>query len=238
MGQRKESSDALAEARALQHLHGDTHVFANHAVIAARLAVERADRAAAQLLLDEAITASVGVDDSDLLGEAWACVLDLANQTGDLNEARRALSTYGTTSAWSARDHWPAALGRWHWARGQADQALAAPKRLDKATAVHASSRRARLLLISGDRDQSIETANALLRHPVAREFSELHLFAKLVRGAASMEDDRRYAKRLATTRDSRWVHLYLGALHLDAIRRRSRGENVMPCCGTSLHAP
>ena len=137
---------------------------------------------------------------------------------------------HGTTSAWSARDHWPAALARWHWARGQADQALAAieePRQGYGGACILAE--RSRLLLISGDREQSIEAANALLRHPVAREFGELHLFAKLVRGAASMEDDRRYAKRLTITRDSRWVHLYLGALHLDAIRRRSRGENVMP---------
>jgi len=230
LGKRTEAIDALAEARAMQHLHGDATVFANQAVVSARLAVERADPAAASLLLDEAITAGVGIDDPDLLAEAWTSVLDLATQTGSIIEARRALSTYGIDGVWSARDHWPAALARWHWARGQIDNALAAteePRQGYGGACVQAE--RARLLLIRGDREAAVECANALLRHPAAIQFSELHVFAQLVLGAASKEPDTAFQPWITATRESRWVHLYLGALHLDAIRRRSRGENVMP---------
>jgi len=230
LGKRTEATNALAEARTMQHLHGDATVFANQAAISARLAVERADPAAANLLLDEAITAGTGIDDPDLLAEAWTSALDLATQTGSVIEARRALLTYGTEEVWSARDHWPAALARWYWARGRIDDAIAATEESRQGyggACVHAE--RARLLLIRGERELAAECANALLRRQETAQFSELHVFAQLVMGAASKEPDAAFQPWIEATRESRWVHLYLGALHLDAIRRRSRGENVMP---------
>ena len=55
----------------------------------------------------------------------------------------------------------------------------------------------------------------------------EIVLAGKLIAGAAAGVSDSNYRHLLQETSHSRWVHLYLGAIHLDAIRRRLRGENV-----------
>jgi serine/threonine protein kinase len=229
-GARTQAAETLAEAAALQHTHGDICVFANQAVTAARLAVERADGAASRLLLDEAITAAQGIDDADLLGEAWAAALDMATQTGSVIEARRALMAYGEETAWSPRDHWPAALARWQWARGKLSEALLAtdePRQGYGGACVQAEH--ARLLLLNGNIDGSVAASTRLLRTATAHGWADLALFAQLVSGAARRVEDHAYHPLVLATRDNRWVHLYLGALHLDAIRRRGRGENVMP---------
>ena len=55
----------------------------------------------------------------------------------------------------------------------------------------------------------------------------EIALFARLVSATASKAADHETRHLLRQAKQSRWVHLYLGSLHLDAIRRRLRGENV-----------
>ncbi|MEC8191766.1 MAG: serine/threonine-protein kinase [Myxococcota bacterium] len=230
IGDRSAANESLAEANSLQFLHGDVLVFSNQAVCSARLAVERADRQAAPFLLDEAITAAQGVDDPDLLAEAWTTALDFACQTGSATEARRALSTYGSASVWSPRDHWPAALARWQWSRGALDQALLTTESTRigyGAAAVQAEH--ARLLLVTGDESGAVDAAMALMNTEGANEWRELHQFAQLIVGAARAVPDAAFNPLVAATRESRWVHLYLGALHLDAVRRKTRGENVMP---------
>lgn len=229
-GNRNGASEAIAEAQGLQHLHGDVMVFSNQAVCAARLAVDRADHSAASFLIDEAITAGQGVDDPDLLAEAWSTALDFACQTGNRQEARRALTTYGSASVWSARDHWPAALARWQWSRGKIGDALVATE--DVRIGYGAASilaERARLLLVAGQTHAAVAAARKLIETAESAEWSELHQFGQLVLGAARKVPDAAFQPLVMATRNSRWVHLYLGALHLDAVRRQSRGENVMP---------
>jgi len=230
IGDRTGADEALAQANALQFIHGDVLVFSNQAVCSARLAVERADRGAAQFLLDEAITASQGVDDPDLLAEAWSTALDFACQTGSSAEARRALTTYGSPKVWSPRDHWPAAFARWQWSRGNVEAALLATEdtRIGYGAAA-CRAERARLFLVQGHKQAAIDTAMSLMTSRDCAEWRELHQFAQLVLGAARQVPDAAYEPLLGATRNSRWVHLYLGALHLDAVRRKARGENVMP---------
>ena len=95
------------------------------------------------------------------------------------------------------------------------------------AAAVHAE--RARLLLVTGKPHAAVDSAMALMNTEGANEWRELHQFAQLVLGAARAVPDAAFEPLVAATRESRWVHLYLGALHLDAVRRKTRGENVMP---------
>jgi len=229
-GQRGSAINALAEAATLQHTHGNVSVFANQAVTTARLAVERGDGAASRLLLDEAITAAQSASDPDLLGEAWASALDRATQTGSVMEARHALMAYGESDTWSARDHWPAALARWQWARGKLKNALLAtaePRQGYGGGCVQAEH--ARLLLLNGNSNAAVAAADSLLRTATRHDWADLVQFAHLVNGAARRVEDAAYQPLVTSSRESRWVHLYLGALHLDAIRRRGRGENVMP---------
>ena len=230
IGERKTATDNLATAARLQHTHGDVSVFANQAVATARLAAERGDLAAAPLLLDEAITAAQGLGDADLLGEAWSVALDLATQTGDIMAARRALLAYGEDGSWSPRDHFPAALARWQWARGKLDDAVLStdePRQGYGGACV--SAERARLLLLNGSTDAAVAAAEGVKKNAARFEWADLGKFAELVIGAARRVPDSAYQPLIIATRDSRWTHLYLGALHLDAIRRRGRGENVLP---------
>jgi|GEM_PF-1982335 len=228
LGDRTLASECVAEARALHHHHLDPDLIGNWATVAARLATERGDLAAGARLLDEAITAGQATKNTGVLAEAWAISLDAAAQSGSAKEAQLALATYGSEGLWSPRDHWPAALGRWHWATGDLDGALAATQteRIGFGGAC-VEAERARLLLVSGQISESIRTAREALKRPDSPQREDLHMFLRLVLGAAESHHDGDYVPLVSQTRQRQWVHLYLGALHLDAIRRRRRGENV-----------
>ena len=71
--------------------------------------------------------------------------------------------------------------------------------------------------------------ATQLAQEAEVADAKEITTFARLVSGAATGAVDGEYKHLVVDTRSSRWVHLYLGALHLDAIRRQLRGENVVP---------
>ena len=144
--------------------------------------------------------------------------------------ARRALLAYGEDNAWSPRDHFPAALARWQWARGKLDDAVLStdePRQGYGGACV--AVERARLLLLNGKTDAAVAAALGVKKNARRFEWADLSQFAELVIGAARRVSDGAYQPLVIATRDSRWTHLYLGALHLDAIRRRGRGENVLP---------
>ena len=228
LGQRDESTHSLALCREIQSLHGDPVVLAWCATFQARLAIERGDLSAGRQFLDEAITAGQALSNGRLLAEAWSLVLEAAVQSADAAEAQRALATYGSGGIQSTADHWPAVLGRWRWMVGDLEGALAAvsePRLGYNGLCVEAE--RCRLLLVGGDNDAAWRAGNALARRASESEMDELALFARLVAGAAIGAPDAEYTDLVDRTRRSRWVHLYLGALHLDAIRRQLRGENV-----------
>jgi len=230
LGERATASDCVAEARSLHHHHQDPYVIANWATVSARLAVERGDLLAGRRLLDEAITAGQATGDQQVLAEAWTISLDAASQSADAPEAQRALSTYGVDDLWSSRDHWPAALARWRWTVGDIEGALlATTTRRAGFGHVCVEAERARLLLVNGDVAEAISTAKNALSRPGADRYDDLNTFLRLVLGAAESHHDGDYVPLVSQTRDRQWVHLYLGALHLDAIRRRRRGENVSP---------
>ena len=229
-GRRAQAADAIARCRAVQPAHRDPLVLGHVAMLQARLSVERGDLQAGRPLLDEAINAAQASGSRRLLAEAWAVGLDAALHSFDLGEAQRALATYGEDGVTDPRDHWPAALGRWRWMTGDLDGALAAveaPRSSHGGLCVAAE--RARLLLVSGRyveaRAAALEAANQASR----RDYAELSWFSLLVMGAASGATDEEFLPLLEQGPGSRWVHGYLGSIHLDAIRRQLRGENVSP---------
>jgi hypothetical protein len=227
-GDRITASACLATARAHHHKHGDLHIIANWATIAARLAVERGDLQAGIRLIDEAITAAQATKDEELLAETWAVCLDAAAQAADPSLAQRALSAYGSTSAWSPHDHWPAALARWHWATGDLDRALAATDTVRLSFGgLCVKAERARMLLLCGDTPRAIACTTELLADNCIEKHRDVQYFVRLIEGAANGVRDADFVPLVSEMRERQWVHLYLGALHLDAIRRRRRGENV-----------
>jgi len=230
LGQRPQASEALTTCRRLQPRHNDPVVLAHAALMEGRLAVERGEPRAADGHLDEALAAGRSGGHLRVLGEAWAVVLDAAVHRMDLGEAERALSVYGVDGVTSPRDTWPAALGRWRWIVGDLPGALRATEeaRLGYGGAC-IRAERARLLLVAGRFSEARVLAAEVNRAAEGQGFAEVALFARLVEGAASGESDDLYHPLLKRTRGSLWVHLYLGGLHLDAIRRQLRGENVRP---------
>ncbi len=229
-GERAAAAESAARCRAVQSAHRDPLVGANCALIQARLAVEAGDMAAARPLLDEAITIGQALASGRLLAEAWALVLEAAVQSADVSEAQRALRTYGRDGVRSSHDLWPAALARWLWLTGDLDSALEATRsaRLGHAR-TSAQAERSRLLLVRGDSARAKVLAERVAAAAAEAGMAEVALFAEAVGGAAGAISDERFAPLMRRSRSSQWVHLYLGVLHLDAIRRQRRGENIQP---------
>lgn len=230
LGDRRKASEMAARCRRLQPRHRDPIVAAVAATLRARLAVELGDPVSARPLLAEAMTAAQALSHARLLAEQWCLVLDLSVQTLEAFEARRALSSYTEPARGSRQDHWPAALARWLWLRGDLDKALRAT---ESQRAGHGSflvrAERSRLLLLSRDVSAAARTADRLASDAHARGMKEIACFADLVSAAARGSAAADVEPLLRQTRESRWVHLYLGALHLDAIRRQNRGEHIGP---------
>ncbi len=227
-GDRAMAGELLARCRATQGRHRDPVVLAIAAVTQARLAVEVGDLAAARTHLDEAMTTAQALGQGRILAEAWSLALEAAIQSADIAEAQRALTAYGAGGVRSSLDPWPAVLGRWLWLTGDLKGAIAATRDARTGHAARlAVAERSRLLLVSGRFDEAADTARALAADAASVGMAEVATFARLVDGAARAVPDGEFVPLVRDTRTSRWVHLYLGALHLDAIRRQLRGENV-----------
>ena len=230
LGKRRRASEFASRCRSLQPQHSDPVIAAVVATLRARLAVGLGDRVAARSLLAEAMTAAQALSHARLLAEQWCLVLDLAVQTLEGSEARRALSSYREDREARPRDHWPAALARWFWLRGDLEKALQATEtRRDGYGGCLVRAERSRLLLLTGDFRSATHAADELAGEADGLHMTEIACFARLVGAAARGSEDAVVAPLLRQTRDSRWVHVYLGALHLDAIRRQRRGEHVGP---------
>ena len=230
LGQRDLAAQSLSRCRAVQTGHGDPIILAYASTYQARLAIDRGDRPAARALLDEAMTIGQSMGVGRLVAEIWPLILESALQGADLAEAERAISAYGAGGVLSSADTWPAVYGRWLWLCGDLEGALAAVSvpRIGHSGELVAAER-ARLKLVRGLYGEALAEADALAERATRADFAEIVLFARLVGGAAAAVSDVQYQPMLAETRSSRWVHLYLGALHLDALRRQLRGENPAP---------
>jgi tetratricopeptide (TPR) repeat protein len=228
LGQRDPAGEHLAAARRVQPLHRDPMVLANIAVVQARLAVDRGDRSLGRQALDEAITTGQSQGARRVLAGAWCVALEAAIQAADPDEAGRAIAAYTLDGLESPMDHWPAVHGRWRWLVGDLDGALDAlhARRIGHGGAA-VRAERARMLLVAGRYDDAAAEATDARAEAEAHDMAELALFDSLVLGAARGSPDAEYTPLVGATQSSRWVHLYLGALHLDAIRRQLRGENV-----------
>jgi hypothetical protein len=229
LGDRPGASEAAARCRSVQSRHGDPLVHAINLTTLARLAVELGDRAESASRLDEATTAAQALRLGPQRAECLALGLEFAVQTADPAAARRLLRAAAEEAGAGEMDPWPACLARWRWLVGDLAGALEAtriPRHGHGAAAGRAE--RARLLLISGAYEEARREGEAAAQDAERAGFRELALFDRLVAGAAAAAEDDVFAPLVRATHDSRWVHLYLGAMHLDAIRRRLRGENVV----------
>lgn len=229
LGRRPEAADNAARARRLQPRHSDPALLARCAILQARLAIEAGALRAGRVDLAVARTAARGMRDSAMLAEACALSLEVAVHAADPDEARQAREEFDALPQPAApTDHFPAALGRWLWLAGDlhgALQAVRAPRAGHAGLCVRAE--RARLLLISGQYADASRLAGTLTREAAEHQMEELALFGRLVSGAAIGERDTSFLPLLKRAGSSPWVHLSLGGMHLDALRRRRRGENV-----------
>ena len=230
-GDRQAATETAARCRAGQPRHRDPRIHAAISMLRARLSVELGDVGSGVVLLDEATTAARAQHDRGLEVACAAVALEAAVHAADAREARRALSVLQDRApADAAVDLWPASAARWRWLIGDLDGALAlvgAVAGLPGHAAAAAAAERARLLLIAGRYEEARHAAESLVDRATAAGFRELAAFGRLVAGAAGAWPEERYHPLLYATRRSRWIHLYLGGLHLDAIRRQLRREPV-----------
>jgi tetratricopeptide (TPR) repeat protein len=230
LGEREDAAEAAARCRAIQPRHRDPMVLAVCTLNQARLAIEVGDLSSGRTLLDEATNAGQSLSLGRQLAEAWTLALEVAVQNADPEEADRAFTCYQEVGRASDLDHWPAVAARWLWLNGDLPAALAETTATRRGHAWHCvRAEQCRLLLVSGRYEEALVEANALLAAAEAGDMGEIATFARLVAGAAAGLPDEAYEPLVRETRKSRWVHLYLGALHLDAIRRQLRGETVTP---------
>jgi len=190
------------------------------------MAIDRGEITTGRNYLDEGTSAAQGLSDGELLGTAWALALDLAVHTANPNDARQALEGYGQECVHADRDHWPAALGRWLWLAGDINAALqAVQSSRDGYESYFIRAEQCRLLLVSGRHDEAIISAKSLIRE--SESMNDIQLFARMVLATSNKVSDREFEKISAQTHRSRWIHLYLGGMHMNAIRKRLRGEDA-----------
>ncbi|MFT4977008.1 MAG: tetratricopeptide (TPR) repeat protein, partial [Myxococcota bacterium] len=228
LGLRAEAADNTARAQRLQPRHSDPALLARSKLLQARLAIERGDLRTGRADLDVARSTARALGAEEVLSEACALSLDVALHLADPEEARLAIADHAALSRPGRTDHWPAALGRWLWLSGDLHGALEAVRVSPEGHgALCVRAEQSRLLLVSGRYDEASRAAGALARRASSLDMEELALFGRLVAGAAIGARDTRYLPLLVRIDRSRWIHLHLGGLHFDAIRRRIRGEDV-----------
>ena len=223
--------DHLARCRAARRRHPDPAVLARTSLIEAHLAVERGDPTAATVLISEGRGISASHGRRRERRDLATLTLELAVHTANTDLARHARIERATAASDAPGDHWATTLARWRWLTGDLAGALEATTRhqaggLPRITAM---AERSRLLLVAGRYPEARTTARSAAEHADAAGMETVARFARLVEGAAGAWSDRRYLPVLAATRRARWTHLYLGGLHLDAIRRQLRGTDARP---------
>lgn len=226
-GDRDAALSHLSVCRAVGRLHPDPRVAAHTTLLEARIAIEQGDPTAATALMSEARAASVSHGLPRVRRDIAALSLELAVHSADAETARHARLERAALTLHSAGDLWPAALARWRWLTGDLAGAIEATTTAVQGPArYHAQAENARMLLIAGRYPDARKTARATAIAASERGLEEVALFCRLVEGAAAAWPDDRYLPLLARTNRARWTHLYLGALHLDAIRRQLQGSD------------
>ncbi len=230
--------DHLARVRTARRRHPDPSVLARAAVIEAQLAVEQGDPTAATVLIAEGRGISAGHGRRRARRDLATLTLELAVHTANTDLARHARIERATAASKAPGDHWATTLARWRWLTGDLAGALEAttrhqPRGLPLITAL---AERSRLLLVAGRYPDARTTAREAARLAEVAGLETVVVFARLVEGAAGAWSDKRYLPVLSATRRARWVHLYLGGLHLDAIRRQLRGDDARATL-TDLHS-
>ena len=231
-GDRDTAATHLARSHVARRRHPHPRVHAQATALEARLAVDQGDPTAADILISEgrAISASHGFrrQRRDLATLSLELAVHLANP----ELARHARIERASADCDAPGDQWSAALARWRWLTGDLAGALEATTKVDPhgMPRIVCHAERGRLLLVAGRYPEARSAARQAAEVAEQAGLTELARFSRLVEGAASAWSDRRYLPLLASTQRAGWTHLYLGGLHLDAIRRQLRGDDARPC--------
>ena len=230
-GHHSAARDYLARCRTGRSRTHAPVVKARATSLEAQIAVEMGDPTAARILIAEGQAVSAAHGRRQERRDLATLALELAVHTANADLARHARIERATASCNAPGDHWPATLARWRWLTGDLQGALgAASAGLDAGLpSITARAEHSRLLLIAGRYPEARTSAARTAAEASRVGMEAVACFARLVEGAAGAWSDHRYLPVLAETRRARWVHLYLGGLHLDAIRRQLRGDDARP---------
>ncbi len=224
LGRRREAEHHARAAREAVAATGDAQLDAESGLSLATLLVERGDAPGARRLLDASLFRVAALGANHLLARAWRVALQIAWVRGALDEATEAMA--GAQAAGSTDPEWPAALVRWHRARGDHAPALAVPPPPMNSWG-HAAWRieRARARLEAGTLPEVAREAREALDSAVAGGYAELELFAALLLGAAGALPAEQIAGVHRRAESSLSTDLAFAALEIEARRLQARGR-------------
>jgi len=224
VGSRRQAEAHTRNARDAAVATGDVYLSAESGLALATLLAERGETAGARHLLDQTIHEIRALNLTHLLPSAMRVAMLLAALQANSAEAQVAMSALASLP--NADPEVPATLVRWWRQQSDVDRALQveAPTRAPYGESLWRLER-ARAALSAGDDQFALTEVDSALVQVEKRGFSELQIYAELIRGVIETTDDERWSQLLIRASNTLNTETYLGALEMDARRLTQQGR-------------
>ncbi len=225
IGQRRQAETYTRSAREASRVTGDIYLIVETGLALATLLAERGEVAGARQTLDQTVHQIRALGMTHLLPSSIRVALLLATLQGNTAEAQVALQTLQEVEGDDPEI--PATLVRWWRQQSEVDRALEVePPEPDTYGHTLFLIERARAALSGRYDDIAIEQADRGLEEAEARHYTELTLYARLVRGAVDPPSEAVWSRLMAAASKTLNTETYLGALEMNARRLAQLGRD------------
>ncbi len=172
--------------------------------------------------LNECISLSQHLYLPEMLGEATAILLECATQRASKKLAKRAFQLYATAKP---TDAFVVSHIRWLWLIGDISQAWSLIQRpTNSVQGYQLRVEGIRLAIILGEYESAERECSQLFSDKRFTQCKDLHLFATLCFECIQFKEPPAF---LEARLDHPWTEINLGGLHLLALRKKLRGEDI-----------
>jgi hypothetical protein len=184
--------------------------------------------------IHEAINIGRVLQDTEFLAECFSVLLDAATQIASAKEANKAIQEYSNLyppdqPASERRDHFPAALARWHWLSGNIGQSILVLQEKRVGFGYYlVVAESIRMHIIVGNHATAQDMIHTLLQDPNTQQLQDVHLFVQLCHAALQGN-----ISLLSQDISHEWVEIYVGRLHLLAIQQKLQSLDISQTLGT-----